>query len=358
MQKFLKRCFLFLLPIVLLMMMVNYFGDAANLFSDIYEKNVAMALVEGKNVTNVLNCDERLLQKEIIRNVRFCPDVLVIGSSRIMEIRSEYFSSKSFLNNGVSGASIEDILAMLALYNQKGCLPGNIILGLDPWTLNKRNEQVRWLSLRSEYNTFLDTIGLSRLSVQTGSTLQRVKEIAKRAVKWYQLVSPSYFKSSLASLLLQDKTIHVTAGRVNNTFTRLADGSVTYDPKYRNPDNTERNKRVADFTATGIYSIENFDRLDSNIQQILEELISFLIKRGVTVSFFLSPYHPAVYEKIVQTEKYKMVEEAESYYISLARQNNIHLYGSFNPHKLKLTSDSFYDGMHCDDISIRCILEN
>ena len=67
----------------------NYCVDPAQLFSGgNYEQGVADILLSGNNVANVSNYDERLLQKAYVNNLKRRNDVIVLGSSRSMQIKS------------------------------------------------------------------------------------------------------------------------------------------------------------------------------------------------------------------------------------------------------------------------------
>jgi len=341
----------------LLVILVNYFGDAANLFGESYEKQIADEVIKNHNVKNVLNCDERLLQKYLINNTHLCPDIVVIGSSRVMEIHASSFKDSSLYNNGMSGASIEDLLAIAQLYAQKNCFPKKIIIGLDPWTLNKRNEQGRWRSLETEYESFISLMPNAQVKVNKGIK-EHLKTMFRVGLKYYQLVSPSYFKSSIYSLFFVNKKLQVTTDVINNTYTRLSDGSISYDYNYRVFSEIEMQKRIAEYIQGDFYSIEHFDNLDKEIQSKLEFLVSYLLKKGIVVEFFLPPYHPIVYQKIYNSAKYSQVMASEKYFRSLALKNKIKVMGSFNPFVLKLDGSCFYDGMHCNDSSIKKILAN
>lgn len=357
MQKFLKRVFILLLPVLLVVLSVNYFGDAANLFSDSYTSKVASEIAKGNNVTNILNCDERDLQRLIIKKLKTCPDILVIGSSRIMEIRESMFIDSSLINNGVSGATIEDLMALIELYEEKKCLPKKVIIGLDPWTLNKNNEQVRWKPLEKEYKLFLKRLHIDNLNMFDVSFKEQLKSDIKSQIKYYQLFSPSYFKSSLNTLLFQDKNVRIINSKVNDTFTRLSDGSVSYDVKYRSASSNEVDRKVSEYIRGNLYSVRNFAELDRNIQFQLEHLIKYLKSKNVQIEIFLAPYHPDVYQ-VVEKEPYLKIMESEKYFLSLASQYHIKVYGSFNPALYRLTKASFYDGMHCDFRAIDFILKN
>lgn len=338
------------------MAFVNFFGDAANLFSIGYEEKIAFEILKGNNVTNVHNYNERLLQKYLINNSSLCPEVLVIGSSRVMEIRSTNFKAKTFFNNGLSGASIEDLFAIIQMYDQKNVLPKKIIIGLDPWTLNVNNGQSRWLTLDLEYNRFLNLMSKNS-SKNEDNPIEKTKYSLKKNIYFKELFSPSYFKGSLLSLISKNrKPLVVTIKKVNNTATKLSDGSLSYTLEYRSPSKDELEKRVSDYVNGDIYSIENFDRLDKNIQTKLEFLINYLLYKNVNIEFFLAPYHPKVYSFIAKSEKYRQVIESEKYFIFLGVKYGVKIHGSFNPNILNLDNSYFYDGMHCNEKGIEKIL--
>jgi len=125
MQRFINKFIIISLPVLILLFTVNYFGDAARIFDSDYEKEMAETLMKGSFVTNISNYDERVFQKELINRMNNAPEILVLGSSRTMLINSTYFPNQTFFNNSVSGASIEDIIALFQMY--KGIHPINPI---------------------------------------------------------------------------------------------------------------------------------------------------------------------------------------------------------------------------------------
>ncbi len=346
MKKFILKLIILLAPILLFVVSVNYIGDAANLFSIGYEKKIADEIIKGNNVTNVYNYDERLLEKHLINNSILCPDVLVIGSSRVMLLNSSHFQKQRIFNAGVSGASIEDLLAIYQMYLQKKCLPKKIILGLDPWTLNINNGQTRWKTLNQEY-----LISYNQLT--NNSIVAKDEQIDS---KYLQLVSPSYFKGSFKKMLIVSSKPIPTTTKINNTFTKLVDGSITYDLEVRSATPDEIEKRAIDFISGDIYSIEKFDKLSPEIRFLLEKFIERLRSNHIEISFFLAPYHPKVYSFIAKSDKYSKVIESENYFRDLGLKYGIKVIGSFNPNKLNMDNSYFYDGMHCNEKGIEKIL--
>lgn len=110
MKRFIYKTSIITLPVLILLIMVNYFGDAARLFDNDYEKVMAKILSKGQYVTNFENYDERLFQKEIISTTAIQPNLVIIGSSRTMLINNEFFPNFFLFNNSVSGASIDEVV--------------------------------------------------------------------------------------------------------------------------------------------------------------------------------------------------------------------------------------------------------
>ncbi len=351
MRNFIKKIIVVLFPAFLLLISINFFGDAAHLFSDKYYTKMAAYLKKGYNITNVENYNERILQKKIIVDHRPCPDVAVIGSSRLMLINSSYFPNQVFFNNSVTGASLQDIIAIIGLYDEKGCFPKKIIMGIDPWMLNAKNGSHRWKTLYDEYNSMNSKI-LNKVDETKGGFSNKLKMFLAKNSFYKELISPSYFQNSLVSITSSDPDLKPTNLTVNNTFTKLSDGSITYDLKYRSASEEEIALKVDEYIINSIYGIENFNELNTNLQLKLEALTAFLIKKGVEVEFILLPYHPKVYSFISSKEKYINVKNSEDYIKKFALQNKLIVRGSFNPEYGKVQSSDFYDGMHLNERGI------
>ncbi len=147
----------FLVPVFGLLLLVNYFGDAAHIFDSNYEKTMAEIVSNGHNVTNIENYDERLFQAELINNKNIRPKFVVIGSSRTMLLNSHNLSSNSFFNNSVSGAGMKDLIALYQLYKVNKKIPQKIMIGIDPRIFNESNNDERWKSIGKYYYQFVNS---------------------------------------------------------------------------------------------------------------------------------------------------------------------------------------------------------
>ena len=175
MKRFFKKL-LFILPIPVIIVLINYFEDPANLFNVKYEKGIVEYLVQGYNVTNVVNYNDRMLQKLFIKKMKDCPTEIVLGASGVFLIDSSFSTDTHFINNGMGGASFEDYLAIFYLYEKKGCKIQKVVIGLSPYLLNDNLDQDRWKSLSTEYNTFLKKVKSYNLKIKYQFEVTKMSE--------------------------------------------------------------------------------------------------------------------------------------------------------------------------------------
>lgn len=343
MKLFLRKILTYTFPVIVIVVSVNLVSDPASLFRG-FELQIAKYISNGFNVTGIANIDERILQKKIIENIQNPPETIILGSSRIMMVGEKYYGINSH-NNGVSGASLEDIIAIYQIYKIEGINLNKIVIGVDPWLFNKNNGQNRWLSIKNDYDRYYD--------VESNQVV-----INLPIHKYAQLFSLSYFQASIKSLpkIVKTNKPIATQNELNSTLTRLTDGTVTYGNDYRTRSVREVEDGAKGYIIGGIYSIENFNEISEKIKTKFENFIVDLLKNDIEIEFLLMPYHPIVWKHIEENEKYKMVQDVEAYIYDFAHKKNIKITGSYNPEPFRLSSTDFYDGMHLSPDGIEKVL--
>lgn len=343
MKKFIFKTILLSLPFLLVLVFVNYFGDAARLFANDYEKKMARILGSGHYVTNFGNYDERLCQLEFIKLQTVQPKTVIVGSSRTMLINSNNFLNReTVFNNSVSGASIEDLICIYQIYKENKKLPSKIILGIDPWTFNDLSDQTRWLSIDHFYYRFLN-------QPYKGSS---------QSFKYKELFSISYFQSSVKLIprFLKGNLDPQPSISTNNiSATKLTDGGLIYDKKFREASQKEIDDKIATYIADDLYSIENYKEISPKCWLLFEKLINEIRHNKIEVEIFLAPYAPLVYNKI--EKEYPLVIKTESLIKNFAKSKTIKVFGSYNPYELGMDKTFFYDGMHMKEKGIKKIFE-
>lgn len=344
-----NKCFFGVFAVALFAMLItvviiSYTEDPGGVFRNGYEQDIIDILISGKNAANVENYDERILQKYLINQYPRVVDAAVIGSSRIMQIRDSFIEkNENLLNNGVSGASIEDEIAIIWMYYYKGNLPNYLIIGVDPWIFNTNNDQTRWYSIYDEYNHGMELLKLDSGNYNYSLPLDIQHEIKKTM----SLISRDILFASL-NKIVEGKSIDMyPTDEINaDVGIRLTDGSISYPKKYRDRNYSEVNQLAQDYISGPIYSLNSFVDINIDNKNKFIKLIDFLQNNDVRITFLLPPYHPIVYNEIIRNPQYSNVLAVENMVKDIGKKKNITTIGSYDPSKQNFTSHDFSDGMH------------
>lgn len=334
MRKFFAELAIVGLPLLLLLMGVNYFIDPAHKFESDYEKRIAEFLAKGEAVTNVDNCDERMLKKYLIEaNKGKHFDYMFFGSSRCMTISTET-TGQNLFNLGVSGATIQDFIALYQLCIDNDITFDHVIISIDPGLLNEKNADDRWKSLESSYYKYF---GYHR---KTDNVIDFT--IAKTL---YTLFSVSYFQSaykgaitSLISGYPIKNELEITDTYENRLQTNFPDGTITYGEIYRNAQQSSIDKKADNPLRQEFVS---YDKLSETYRGLFEEFLEALPCK--TISFVTFAYMPSYYKRLMEIPG--IVEQ--TYYLkNLAKSKGYPYYGSYNPEEEKALNTDFYDELH------------
>ncbi len=331
----------------------NYKIDSLGLLKETTYDKIGKELSNGKIIAGLGNIDERIFRKKQIEHLKNDVEYIAIGSSRTMQLRKNMFLNdgiNNFQNYSVSGASIEDYIALIQVHKNKfNQLPKNIIFGLDSWIFNKNSSQTRYLSLKDEYLQFMKILNMTKINQQTRSKLSYLLSLD------YAKENRKYYKKN-KNKKVENLTYYIVDTIEVDAALKMPDGSIYYPYKNRFPNFDEVEKIAKSYAQGSVYSLERYEEI-SNIE-IFEKLITYLKNNGVNVYFYLTPYHPITYDILVSKEKYKIIDEVEIYVKEFAKQNNIKVVGSYNPHMLNLKNEHFFDGMHSLDTAYEIIFKD
>ena len=356
--KILSRIALFVLPIPLLMVYVNYTVDCSGLFQgDILPRQVALDLIDGKNLANFSQMDERQVISLYAQNLpeEQTPDVLAIGSSRVLSLTYEQAGARSFFNAGMTGADARDVMSSYYLFARAGRAPKTVIFCVDPWLLYAGENAYDYRSDPELYAEFLQ----QALGIDTGY------EEPDKVKLWKALIDPAYFQGNIQYYLKNrdSSVVHTEDGQAtpfiqvsdNELYSQATnvkrwDGSVLYDEGFRSLSAEET--EVLALTQAGTFdtvNMEGFDALDEGACRRFEQFISYMQSQGSQVILLLSPYHPLV-EYILDTEisqgKHQGFAQVEPWLRQFAQEHQISLYGSYRPEVAGVEGADFYDGLH------------
>lgn len=326
----------------------NYWIDPAQLFHSGYEAQIARSLIVGKAINTRPNYDERLLQKIIIDGQSIVPEVVAFGSSRAMQLTQENFGQQKFFNHSVSGATLEDHLAIYQLYRNKSHPPGLLIFQVDAWLFNKNYISPTWQTLREEYEKIAYDLGQHGTQPATNDRL-------------VQLVSLRYLVASLGAARngLSSRgaaTTDETASLDSDLYARRSDGSLAMPA-------SERSRTVEQIRANAllnltppVYGLETFRQIDQVAWKLFSALLKLQLKEGTRPTLLLAPYHPRTYAALISKAEYRMIMDVEASLRRLAMREGLVVLGSYDPALANCSEMEFFDGMHPTESCLKRIL--
>ena len=344
MKKLFFKLLLIILPAGTLVVSFNYLIDPGNIFSSAeYVGGIANILSKGHNADNVSNYDERLLQEQMIKRLGRNPDIVVLGSSRIMEAGSDFFPGRHVLNCGVSHANIFDVIAITGILDSLQRLPSEIYLNADIGLVS-RQATAEWQSLEAYYSRFTSRYTTEKNNYNPASL---------RFKKLYSLVSFGYFRESLSFLIKGASKQYIDAGTGKpGNYGRYSDGTVAYPESYMQPDT---GKIASDAYTTA--KQEGLSLPDSGKILLLNELLDFYAARKVKVHLVLLPYHPGYYAGANSRQDH-VFDWYESFYRRLAADRHIGINGGFNAFAQQVFIREFYDMFHCSKDAVKRVFFN
>jgi hypothetical protein len=337
MKRLLCRLVVIIVPVGLLVVLVNFFVDPANIFSGAaYVTGISNILVKGHNVDNVSNYDERALQEQLIKKLPYRPDVVVLGSSRVMELGSDFFQDKRVLNCGVSHGNIHDLIAITGLLDSMNKLPDEMVVNVDPHLICLGGT-MEWQTLLPYYKYLMSKWHFRADAGQQSLLLD----------KFSSLISFEYFEKSL-TFLSQHKSKQfrdVGTGKPA-IYGRYSDGTICYPASYANPDTI---KVAGDARVVGGREIVNLDPYKA---ELFSRLVDYLMSRRVKVVLVMLPYHHEYYETMNRRFG-NVFYSYDTLYRQFARAKDIPIRGGFDAVGLGIPLDEFYDSWHCSRMAIK-----
>jgi hypothetical protein len=348
---------LFALPLLAAVFLTNWFVDPAHLRDpDAYQRGVADMLLQGKAVTNVSNDDTSAVLEYSIRGQTSAPDVLLLGTSKSKVIGSDFFPGRTFYNAALSGSGLADLLVIYNMYEQRGFVPKEVILEVNPWLLTAgRNSQVPRFDAQS------GAVERGLLKGEPVELPNLPKKTSPSTRVYLRMFTPDYFQSS--SLALLNMLVNGNNGQIREFHagdtplgtTYFPDGSIIVPDQLLANLGTER--PAADALKYGWDPPGGIPaQIDPHQRKVLEAFVQHLAASGVKVTFYIPPYHPISYQLMMDSPN-KIVVDIQSYFEELAQAHGFAVIGSYNPADVGVTAADFYDVTHITADAIRRIFE-
>jgi len=332
-----SRKTIFLFSLILSLFFISFGFFSSKLFGSSSAFAVEERMAKDLSTANAVyssNIDERKFIKFRIQFENLSRNIVVIGSSRIMQIGEKNYSDK-IINLGVSGSSIEDHIAIADMASKK-FNPSTIFIGVDPWLFNSSSGQGRWKSLNDEYISALSSLNINLTSRSNLEDDNKLSTFVRVASKIYNSINDQKFDAYSDIPESRDKI--------------RRDGSHVYNTTYANK---SQNEIRAGFDDLLNYAMAHYD-YSIESEEIFGRFIDLYSKK-YNVVLILSPYHPDLYERM-KIER-PIYLEIESNYINFSKKYRVKIIGSYNPNTVGCKSTDFYDGMHPKDVCMAKVLK-
>lgn len=283
--------------------------------------------------------DERAIKAGLLR---FGPpaDCIVIGSSHAMQIGNIVLPASlragcgSTLNAAVSGASLEDHLALAAI-TRKYRAPRRIVFGIAPWTF-AFGKDVRWTRYADDY--------------AEARRLTQGKEItpSSQLDAMRNLISLEYTQRSLKAAMKRSpgqQTIMpagppaIDPDRGGQHAVLRSDGSLVYSADY-----IARSSQTVVPPGGSTYKTEGALNEPDAIA-LYRSMLEWLIREDIDPVLLLTPYHPTVWDDANSANRRAMLQ-TEAIVRDIARSLSLQVIGSYDPARTGCTSNEFFDFMH------------
>lgn len=277
------------------------------------------------------------------------PDILVLGSSRVMQVRREFINPDySFYN---AGGSIPTLEQGLIAYREisKTYIPKVIILGVDMWWLNpnfNEDNTAKWNMLKS--STLQNRLFLY------GSLLDYLKR-KKHIELGVNLFSPENYQRR------QDRLGGLPAnGLVAAIYSDgfRPDGSYQYGAIIQGITKPDVDfKDTLERISTGTRRFQVAKQVDVGKLAQLRELLKMFKNQNVTVIVFTPPFAHVVFEALNQKDQRMFLEDFRNKLKELCTQEDL-IYYDFSDITWYGSDDrETIDGFHPSDVSIARLLK-
>ena len=369
-------------PVFLFVVWFNYTVDCSGLYQgDLVYRNIAELLLQENNVSGFSMMDHRAVAERYIQllPVEQVHDTVTIGSSRVMQLTKELIGT-SFFNYGVTGGDYRDVMNHFYMLDKYGKLPKRVVLGVDPWlfradALDKRSNAELFEEMQAEalgHKTGYVAPQPSKAYLKADELVQKLTDGTYNLTNLNittetlpALLDLAYFQGNL-DYWWENRDAEAVSSEVTDTGyvveyravtdeelvdndgeIKMGDGSVWYAAHFRNASQEAVTSQAHTHAGTFVY-MEGYTELEQAQCELFEQFVAYMQSCGVEVIFYLSPYHPFTYEyqQLYKQEVVGGFFEVEPYLRDYAAQQGITVVGSYDPTKLGLTGEDFYDGLH------------
>ena len=241
------KAVLFVLPLLCMVAAVNWYVDSYAYLRVSYDQISSQMVEHSMNVAGLQGSDfnDRKLLCACLKRQDAPKELIVAGSSRVMNFDHTMFGTDSFYNTALSESTIYDLLAVAGILDCGGQLPDRMIIGVDAFLFNTSHNNDRWKELET-YVDYMENRIADAANVKarpdSGSAVYgnlqdagvQPPDTGRNHSKWLSL---DYFRYNV-TLLRPHKRFAVayTQDWETEQYLKHYDGSIAYQKSLRDVD--------------------------------------------------------------------------------------------------------------------------
>lgn len=335
MRRFIANIALFMLPFFLFSLLMLPFYIVAAYTGEIgsFDRYILMQRNNPKILIG-MGYNEQTSYYKLVNVNYFRPEVIALGTSRVMQFKREFFRASFYNCGGAVNGNYDEYTNFLQNLNYN---PKVILLGLDSWVFNRE-----WNKNRRKYSTFYKIN-------QSNAVLAPLVSIIKGWLreKW-----------KFADINLYPVNIGFNGRVLGNGF--MDDGSYYYGNIYRYSEKQIDYKFANTFhrISTGINRFEWGKHIDLYTIEKLDNLLEYCSNNNIHVIGFTAPFAPDVHEMMNTSRNYGYINEIPQTCKSVFSKYNFEFYDYLDAARLNVKNDCFIDGFHGSEVVYGLILED
>jgi hypothetical protein len=288
-----------------------------------------------------------------------CPELLVLGSSTVGAWQALFTPGRRLLNGWLTGPTIEDLEATTELLRRAHCVPEHIVLGVDPWLMNAKVTNFRWMSLLDEYLAYHgDRSSLGRYAALATQTWQRFKErLSYEATRESLAVLADRLRAgkivSVRPRLVERSEADFCAERPAPSYVRSYDGHFFHCPEWllSEPDVREIARHYVERNTHGM---RDFAEVAPSRIAALTRVLSIVRARGSMVTLYAPPYHPIAYAELLAEPRIRAaLEQLDLQLQGVAERTGVDVMSLRDPGSIPCGAGEFEDSHHAAPSCVR-----
>ncbi|MBF0483584.1 MAG: hypothetical protein HQL25_02645 [Candidatus Omnitrophica bacterium] len=274
---------------------------------------------------------------------RLKPEVLVLGTSRMMRFEKKHFPGKRFYNGAVDAVTAwgsEGVLDILHSLKDDE-LPHKIILGIDPWIFNPNYAQNREFKMYQLKKKFRD------VAIIKGGYLF-LKSLKEHIMAYDLVINETKKPLEFLPEVFKKKGIGLNAVIFHTGFS--IDGNFVFPVTRERNDFTDIPQTMDAWQKKLAHENSFFPPahdVDQNAVKSFEELLDYCKSRNVDVIVMVAPFRPDYYDALTTLDTHKeFFQKFREVLPKLVTARGYLFFDYASPYSLKLGNDDFDDNMH------------